>query len=476
MTIRPALPLAGAVLLGLVAAALLFAATGRAGRGDDQTTSFISHTLGGRYQLDERPSDIPNGTSTNAVISKDRRVARIIAFQSLATNITSNADSNATWDVYVVQRGGGVPAGKPSDGRDQNQGAFNTGKPWIPGKYTLVSRTPGGAAANGSSWGAAVDGDYTNPGRCVAFVSKAGNLTGGGAAKSTASAYLAEAPDFKPRRVSRSGEDVVQVAVSGGCSAVAYTTSNGKLFMRQGAITKQISGTQGAPRDPSFSIGRGPGAGVQAAALKRDLKLVFGDKDGVRLSDNGGTAKLIGAGGSDPTMTELNTGKGLVSVVAMVRNSDKQIVFGPPGKITKCASCYKGEKGAPGGSRGPVVGNAGNAVTYETDARNLQNEPSGDRYENVPIGPDAVFDNQRADVLLYTDVRKLTLEEGVKVRYKPPFGGAYRPDQSYYYNYIVFDSPAPLDTEELDPRTVQTPQGETVGIQNQVYLRYLGLV
>jgi hypothetical protein len=475
MTIRPALPLAGAILLGLIGAALLFAATGRAGRADDQTTIFISHTAGGRYQLDERPSDIPNGTSTNAVISKDRRVARLVAFQSLATNITKNPDSNETWDIYVVQRAG-VPAGKPSDGKDQNQGSFNTGKPWIPGKYTLVSRTPRGAAANGPSWGAAVDGDYVNPGRCVAFVSKAGNLAGGGSAKSTASAYLAEAPDFKPRRVSRSGENVVQVAVSGGCSAVAYTTSNGKLFMRQGSITKQIGGTQGAPRDPSFSIGRGPGAGVQAAALGGDLKLVFGDKGGVRLSEQGGSSKLVGAGGSDPTMTDLATGSGRVSVIAMVRDSDKQIVFGPPGRVNRCASCYRGQKGAPGSSRGPVVGNAGNAITYETDARNLQTDASGDRYENIPDGPDAVFDNQLPDVDLYTKVRDITLVEGVKTRYKPPFLGAYRPDQSYYYNYIVFDSPAPLDTEELDPRTVETPQGDTVAIQNQVYLRYLGLV
>ena len=137
---------------------------------------------------------------------------------------------------------------------------------------------------------------------------------------------------------------------------------------------------------------------------------------------------------------------------------------------------YRGEKGAPGGSRGPVVGNAGNAITYETDARNLQTDASGDRYENVPDGPDAVFDNELPDVYLYTKVRNLTLVEGVKTRYKPPFLGAYRPDQSYYYNYIVFDSPAPIDTEEVDPRTVETPQGDTVGIQNQVYLRCLGLV
>jgi hypothetical protein len=475
MPARFALPAAGAILLLALAAALLVAPPGNAGRADDQLTIFISHTDGGRYKLDETPADIPNGTSTNAVISKDRRVARLVAFQSLATDITKNPDGNATWDVYVVQRAG-VPAGKPSDGKDQNQGSANLGKPWIPGKRTLVSRTPGGRAGNGPSWGAAVDGDFVNPGRCVAFVSKAGNLVGGGSARSTASAYLAEAPSFVPRRVSRSGENVKQVAVSGGCSAVAYTTTNGKLFMRRGSTTKQIGGTQGAPADPSFSIGRGPGGGVQAAAIGNDLKLVFGDNGGVRLSDDGGAAKLVGAGGSDPTMTDLQTGSGRVSAIAMVRDADGQIVFGPPGRINRCASCFRSEKGAPGASRGPVIGNAGNAITYETDARNLQTIAGGDRYENVPDGPGAVFDNELPDVYLYTAVRDLTLVEGVKTRAKPPRFGAYRPDQSYYYNYIVFDSPAPLDTEELDPRTVTTPQGETVGIQNQVYLRYLGLI
>src|SRR5262249_6852285 len=153
----------------------------------------------------------------------------------------------------------GVPAGKPSTGKDQNQGSYNNGNPWVPGKYTLVSRTRAGKAANGPSWGAAVDGDYVNAARCVAFVSRAGNLTGSGSVRTTACAYRAEGPSFTPKRVSRSGENVVQVAVSGGCSSVAYTTSSGKLFMRQGNSTVQIGGTQGAPADPSFSIGRGPG-------------------------------------------------------------------------------------------------------------------------------------------------------------------------------------------------------------------------
>src|SRR3954469_10366557 len=132
----PRIALRGAGGIALLSALLFVAPPAFAGRADDQSTIFVSHAFGGRYQLDERPSDIPNGTSTNAVISKDRRVARLVAFQSLATDITKNADANKTWDVYVVQRAG-VGAGSPSTGKDQNQGAANRGNPWVPGKYTL---------------------------------------------------------------------------------------------------------------------------------------------------------------------------------------------------------------------------------------------------------------------------------------------------------------------------------------------------
>src|SRR5881397_3983187 len=47
----------------------------------------------------------PNGASTNAVISNDRRWARAIAYQSDASNLVPG-DTNGATDVFVVRRDG----------------------------------------------------------------------------------------------------------------------------------------------------------------------------------------------------------------------------------------------------------------------------------------------------------------------------------------------------------------------------------
>ena len=62
-----------------------------------------------------------------------------------------------------------------------------------------------------------------------------------------------------------------------------------------------------------------------------------------------------------------------------------------------------------GDSRKPVIGNSGYALTFETDASNL--------------GVNALSrqgdENGRADVYLYTDVRKLTLVQSVQQKAVP---------------------------------------------------------
>ena len=59
-------------------------------------------------------------------------------------------------------------------------------------------------------------------------------------------------------------------------------------------------------------------------------------------------------------------------------------------------------------------------------------------------------------------MRKLTLVESVGAHKGYPLpGGGRRPSMSYYANYILFDSPAPL--------------GRSNG-EHQVYMRYLGPV
>src|SRR4051794_26758664 len=60
----------------------------------DQSTHLISHALDG---------GLPNGPSTHAVISNDKRYARAIAFESEASNLV-RGDTNAFKDVFVVKR------------------------------------------------------------------------------------------------------------------------------------------------------------------------------------------------------------------------------------------------------------------------------------------------------------------------------------------------------------------------------------
>src|SRR2546423_14060088 len=88
-----------------------------------QTTSLISRSVSG---------GTPNGASSDPVISGDRRYARIIAFESEASNLV-NGDTNQQKDVFAIKRGG-------SFGNDGSQGK--------PGKTTLVSRGRNGSPAN----------------------------------------------------------------------------------------------------------------------------------------------------------------------------------------------------------------------------------------------------------------------------------------------------------------------------------------
>src|SRR5215212_8003011 len=87
-----------------------------------QDTKLISRSLSG---------GVPNGASTNGVISNDRRRARVIAYESNATDIV-RGDTNRLTDVFAVKRKGPVN---------------NRGTRWRPGKTILISRGRGGKPA-----------------------------------------------------------------------------------------------------------------------------------------------------------------------------------------------------------------------------------------------------------------------------------------------------------------------------------------
>jgi hypothetical protein len=444
--VRRAYPIVAAV--AVLASGVVAAGGGAKERHELQHTILISRALGG---------GMPNGPSTNASISQDRRWARYVAFESEASNLVAR-DVNGFKDVFLVRRGGSYR---------------NNGSRWVPGKTRLISRAPGNAAANGPSWGAAVGGGFWHKPSCVAFLSAASNLVAGDA-NGRVDAFVSRGPGRLPRRVTPAGatEDTTEVAVSQDCSRFAFVTG-GRLYVRVGKKVRKVK-SYGVAADPSFSNG-----------FTNDL--VFTGGKGVYLS-RGGTKrpKLVGPGGRNPAYSDIHKPPPNCKrrTVAYERRSRGrwQIVARVQGDKTRVISRRRGSH-ANADSRGPVIGNAGCYVTFESDATNLGLNATRRKGDH----------NRAPDVYLYTAVRRITLVQSVRNKAIPLASGGRRPSMSWYANYIVFDAVAPLrdqfplapwqerslrSSQYRDPLPPQPPPSTPPPpVENrQVYMRYLGPV
>jgi hypothetical protein len=375
----------------------------------DQTTVLISRAAGG---------GIPNGPSTNAVISNDKRFARVIAFQSDASNLVAG-DRNSQRDVFAVFRAGSVN---------------NKGTPWQAGRTRLISRTSSGGPSNGPSFAPSVGGGFHSRPRCIAFLSSASNLVGGDTNGKT-DAFVSRGPGGKPKRLPLPGNrqpkaDATGVAVSGDCSRVAFA-SGGRMYVRVKNRTRRLRPAGAA--DPSFSTGK-----------RNDL--VFGARRGVYLAKNGtGRPRLVARGGRNPAYNDI---KRRVVTYETSRGGRTQIGYKDIGRGEHIISSNRGRVGDAASSK-PVIGNAGYYVAFESAASNLGVSASGATGD----------DNGAPDVYLYSNVRDLTLVQSVEQKAVPLAGGGANPSMSFYANYIVFDSPAPLDSSNG---------------AHQVFMRYLG--
>jgi hypothetical protein len=390
-----------------VAAVAAPAAHAETARESAQDTILISRAIDG---------GVPNGPSTNAVISNDRRWARAIAYQSEASDLVGG-DTNGVSDVFVVRR----------------DGVFgNDGTQWFPGSTVLVSRGMGGAPANGPSWGPAIDGSFRARPKCVAFLSAASNLVRGDT-NGKVDAFVARLNGSGLKRVSLPGRrqsafDSTGVAVSGNCSRIAFVTG-GSVYVKAGPRVKRL----GVGADPSFSTGQ-----------RQDL--VYANPRGVYLAKNGtGRSRLVAPGGANPAYNDIKR-----HVVAYEKSAagHTQVFFRDLGGAEHPASALGGALGN-GDSRKPVIGNSGYYIAFESGSDNLG--------VNALRRPGD--DNNNPDTYLYTNVRDLTLVQSVFEKAVPLPGGGYNPSMSFYANYILFDSPAPM--------------GSPVG-PHQVFMRYLG--
>jgi hypothetical protein len=349
------------------------------------TTFLISRAIGGGS---------PNGPSTHAVISNDKRYARAIAFQSEASDLV-RGDTNGVSDVFVVRRTGHID---------------NEGVPWSVGGTSLISRTGGKGPANGPSFSPSIDGAFHSAPTCVGFLSAASNLVSGDS-NGQVDAFVAKiSGNGRPRRVSLPGGHqstypTTAVAVSGDCSSIAFVTG-GKMYVSKSGRRAQAVGGPGNAADPSYSTG-----------LRNDL--VFGASGGVYLAKDSSHAHLVGRGGRNPAYNDI---KRQVVAYEKTIGGHSQIAYHDIGKRERVISSGKGMGGA--NSYNPVIGNSGYYVTFQTAASNRN----------------GVFDSY-----LYTDTRKITLVESLTPEGRLLPAGGENPSMSFYSNYIVFDTPSSLD-------------------------------
>jgi hypothetical protein len=359
----------------------------------------------------------PNGPSTHAVISGDKRYARAIAFQSDASDLV-RGDTNRVSDVFVVKRTGRID---------------NEGVPWKIGKTILISRTGGRGPANGASFAPSIDGAFHNtPPSCVGFLSAASNLASHDT-NGQVDAFVAKIRGGRPRRLLPGGHQsklpATAIAVSGNCKSIAFVTG-GKLYVSVNGKKPRRIATRGVAADPSYSTG-----------LRSDL--VFGAKGGVYLAKDSKHPRLVGRGGRNPAYNDI---KRQVVAYEKTIGGHVQIAYHDIGRRERVIS--KGHGMGDGDSHNPVIGNSGYYVTFQTAAANLDTQAGGGKDTNGTV-----------DSYLYTDTRKITLVESVSDQGQELPAGGENPSMSFYANYIVFDT----------PRTLSSGTGP-----REIFMRYVG--
>lgn len=203
-------PLAVATAITCVAAGALPAAA-YAQAESDRTTSLLSRSAAG---------GLPNGPSRNATVSHDQRTARVMAYESEASDIVGG-DSNGMTDVFVVHRA--APWSEH-------------GSPWQIGRTEIASTGIGGQPANGRSYRPALDGDSHAAPTCVAFISEASNLVPGDT-NGKPDAFVRHLGTGQIKRVSvdsagrQANGSTSDVAVDGECERAAFVSDATNLAL-----------------------------------------------------------------------------------------------------------------------------------------------------------------------------------------------------------------------------------------------------
>lgn len=463
----------------------------------------------------------PDGPSTGAVISLDRRIGQVVAFESAASNLVENDGNGHVTDVFAVTR--------------QAPYAGN-GTEWQRGATTLISRGRSGRPANGPSWGAAVSGWVKGAPHCVAFVSAASNLVEGdtnGKADAFLYRWKKDIGDGRISRVSLSssgaqaGGNSFEVALDGDCSHVAFSSTATNLALTrtsrpdwESAVTRKPErGTrQIYVRTLSgFEGGRDTLAGLTALVSQRHGRPGNGDSSDPQLSHAIDRTVAFSSEASNLAAGDANGASDVYAARLTVRKGRYR-------PATTLVSGRGGHAGA-GPSQRPAIGEVGDIIAYDTAAADLGGRPgsqvvlaeeSGRRWDGRPITAglgdgssfapsvttsagwvffetDLTATRRGADTNGARDVYLHTVNDGAtsRVSYDQSgeeiAAGARRVATSSKGNYVLFDSeelsidrelylshPLPAIFARPSGAARPLPQAPALSAANQVYLHWMG--
>jgi hypothetical protein len=350
-----------------------------------------------------------NGASSAPAISQDERFDRVLAFQSVASDLVSG-DTNGKSDVFVA--------------RNANPDA-DASSTWTPNGLELVSRGRGGQPANGDSYGAAVDGEPGEPPHaptCVAFVSDASNLVSGDT-NGQPDVFVAKLSNGSITRVSVSSKNKqangpsFDATVDGTCERVAFSARASKL---------------------------GGGSGRQVY-----VHHVSGpDKGDTVVASTKSNGKPMGGSNEHPSYSIRVNGAN--DKVAFANGGSVYVHDFRHGRTTQVAG---------GGASNPVISEQGQVVAYQRDGAVYSNDkavsdPGAGSASDPSIGAGGSYIAYAAaggGVYLYTDVRQLNLLQSVDAN-RQTLAPATDPAVSARGNEVFFVHQGQIYSRYLGPR------------------------
>ena len=386
-----------------------------------------------------------NGPSRNPAVSGDGRIARVMAYESDASNVVPG-DTNDATDIFLVYR---APGWGPN------------GTPWQPLRTELASRGLRDKPATGRSWDPELDGDSQHAPKCVAFISDATNLVRGDT-NGVADAFVYYFRSHKMIRVSvgsrgqQANGPSTDVSVSGDCDRVAFSSTATNLALERRDL-RGLPATRKAAWRSALSGPPPPGVSQVYVHMNRAHKLNK-DFNGLTLLASRSTAGQPG----DHSSYDVDfaaSGKAIVfTSLARLDSADRngfediyRVNFGRRfrdlghgrGAQTLTFRTDVVSQGGNAPSSDAAVSDDGRYVAYQTEASNL-----------LPGDTNGVSDIAEAD-MVGRPPRQSWVSESKSIG-EPGNGPSDEPDISGAADFVLFDSAA---TNLLPSRSHVDPDG-----------------